>query len=164
MRVAWANLSPYVLAKYARIAACTSCAWSGVAVLPVPMAQTGSYAIIIPFNCSAVKLARPFLSWPSMTSMVLLASRSCKVSPTQKITFKPWRMAAATFLFKISSVSPNTLRRSLWPMSVKVAPASLAWTGETAEVNAPLSSQCTSWQATWIAVSLAKRVTIFKEV
>ena len=42
MRVALAMAGDTFVASHARIDACTSCACSGVAVLPVPMAQTGS--------------------------------------------------------------------------------------------------------------------------
>ena len=42
MRVAFAMAGDTFVASHARIDACTSWACSGVAVLPVPMAQTGS--------------------------------------------------------------------------------------------------------------------------
>ena len=43
------------------------------------------------------------------------ASRSASVSPTQMIGVMPWRRIAVAFLATISSVSPNSSRRSLWP-------------------------------------------------
>ncbi len=42
MRTVSAVSAPTSPARVARMSACTSCAWSGVAVLPVPIAQTGS--------------------------------------------------------------------------------------------------------------------------
>ena len=42
MRTVSAVSAPTSFASVARMSAWTSCAWSGVAVRPVPMAQTGS--------------------------------------------------------------------------------------------------------------------------
>ena len=42
MRCAAATPSPWLFATCLRMNAWTSCAWAGVATLPVPMAQTGS--------------------------------------------------------------------------------------------------------------------------
>lgn len=45
MRVPSATAGDTVWVRYARMSAWASCAWADVATLPVPMAQTGSYAI-----------------------------------------------------------------------------------------------------------------------
>src|ERR1035437_11093127 len=54
MRIAAATSAPSSLATSARIILCASTAISGVAVLPVPMAHTGSYAITIGAAVAAV--------------------------------------------------------------------------------------------------------------
>ena len=69
--------------------ACASCAISGVAVLPVPIAQTGSYAtverrVVRPGSPSAIAS-----TWRRRTASVSPASRSSRVSPTQAITREP---------------------------------------------------------------------------
>ena len=53
IRTASATSSPYVSATMARIPACASWAIAGVAVRPVPIAQTGSYAIVVSATRSA---------------------------------------------------------------------------------------------------------------
>ena len=57
-----AILSPYISFKMARIDWWTLWAISGVATLPVPIAQTGSYAIVTLSISSASIPARPFFS------------------------------------------------------------------------------------------------------
>ena len=71
------------------------------------------------------------------------ASRSASVSPTARMTRRPWRRAAANLRAVSSSVSPSRWRRSEWPTRTRShQPASIA--GETSPVNAPASSQNTS--------------------
>ena len=70
--------------------ATTSCACSGVAVRPVPIAQTGSYAITQSSTDGGLSTsAKTASSWRSTTSKVLPASRSSLVSPTARITSSP---------------------------------------------------------------------------
>ena len=59
--------------------------------------------------------AKADVTWPSTFASVDPASRSSSVSPTQRIGVMPWRWIAATLAATISSVSPNSSRRSLWP-------------------------------------------------
>src|SRR5581483_10354740 len=59
---------------------CASCAWSGVAVRPVPIAHTGSYARTR-FGCGSRTE-----SWRRRTSFVSSRSRCSSVSPTHAIT------------------------------------------------------------------------------
>src|SRR5262249_59894244 len=65
--------------------ACASPACAAVAVRPVPIAHTGSYAITSSDSCAAVIRSRPSLICRSSTSSVSLRSRSSSVSPTQTI-------------------------------------------------------------------------------
>ena len=69
--------------------ACASWAIAGVAVMPVPIAQTGSYAITSRSCCSRTA------SWRRRTSSVSSASRSSSVSPTHAITPRPAASAAS---------------------------------------------------------------------
>ena len=75
--------------RYALSAACTSCACAGVATLPVPIAQTGSYAMTT-FAQSAGESSLTAASvCARQTFSVSPASRSCSVSPMQKMTLRP---------------------------------------------------------------------------
>lgn len=67
----------------------------GVAVLPVPIAQTGSYAITTFFH-SPTLAAIAFTCWKT-TASVCPASRSSNFSPMQAITLRPLSRAWATF-------------------------------------------------------------------
>mmetsp|Transcript_75098 Transcript_75098/g.218012 ORF Transcript_75098/g.218012 Transcript_75098/m.218012 type:complete len:210 (+) Transcript_75098:163-792(+) len=121
--------------KYARIAACVSCAWSGVATLPVPIAQTGSYAITtLDQSLTFVVMAD---NWRLFTSSVLPASRSSKVSPMQNTTFKPASWHFAIFSAVSSSVSPYFVRRSEWPINVHERPRSTMASAVHSPVKAP---------------------------
>src|SRR5581483_395317 len=91
--------------------ACASWAISGVAVLPVPIAQTGSYAITSSGCGSSAE------TWRRRTASVSPASRSDSSSPTQAITRSPAARAAAARRAVVSSVSPKYCRRSEWPTS-----------------------------------------------
>ncbi len=89
--------------------ACASWAISGVAVLPVPIAQTGSYARTRLSSASSTE------TWRRRTSSVSPASRSASVSPTQAITDSPASSAARARFATPSSVSPKSWRRSECP-------------------------------------------------
>ena len=60
------------------------------------------------------------------------------------------RSAAFTFRFTSSSVSPNTCRRSEWPMRMYRAPASFTMAGDISPVNAPSFSKYMFWTPTSI--------------
>jgi hypothetical protein len=83
--------------------------------------------------------------WVRTTSSVFPASRCWSVSPTHRIGISPAFTADFSFRFTLSSVSPNSWRRSEWPTITYAHPASLSIPGATSPVNAPFSSQCRSW-------------------
>src|SRR5574337_72442 len=112
MRTSQAISASTSMAIVFRICACISSAWLGVAVLPVPMAQTGSYAKMSRCTCSGERPASAPLSCLSTTASARPASRSARVSPTQMIGIRPVARAAPLFLFTLSSVSPKYCRRS----------------------------------------------------
>ena len=78
-----------------------------VAVFPVPIAQIGSYAIIVFATCSSVKPSNALCVWDVITWNAFPASLSSNVSPTQTIGVNPFWNADFIFLFTISSVSPK---------------------------------------------------------
>ena len=65
-------------------------------------------------------LAYPFQTVPltgcPMTVKVFSSSLSFRVSPIQKIGFRPWLRAAFILLLTVSSVSPKNCLLSEWPM------------------------------------------------
>ena len=70
----------------------------------------------------------------------------------QTIGVRPAARAAWTFMFTVSSVSPNIRRRSEWPMMAYSAPASFAMSALTSPVNAPCFSKWMFCTATPIVV------------
>ena len=64
---------------------------------------------------SSIARSSADVTWPSTFASVAPASRSASVSPTHRIGVMPWRWTATTLAATISSVSPNSSRRSLWP-------------------------------------------------
>ena len=63
IRVLSATAVETAVERYTRMSACASCACAGVATLPVPMAQTGSYAttiLLFTRNQERVSSAPPF--------------------------------------------------------------------------------------------------------
>ena len=157
MRTVSAVSAPTSFASVARMSAWTSCAWSGVAVRPVPIAQTGSYAMTSFAQSAAVTSLRPTFIWRTMTSSSLPASRSSSVSPTQTMAVRPAAIAALARRLTVSSVSPKYWRRSLWPMMTYFAPASSSIPVEISPVYAPDSFQ---WQfsapmPTWVPAAAA---------
>ena len=73
---------------------------SDVAVFPVPIAQIGSYAIIVSFTCSFESPSNALAVWFVIISSVFPASLCSKVSPTQTIGFNSFSKAAFPFLYK----------------------------------------------------------------
>src|SRR3954453_12917673 len=120
--------------------ACASCACSVVAVLPVPIAHTGSYARTRPSgSATASAIAR---TWRSRTCSVSPASRSNSVSPTQAIAHRPDSSAALARCAVVSSVSPKYWRRSECPTSDPATPRSRSMGGAISPVKAPSDAQC----------------------
>ena len=68
---------------------CIACASLGSAVRPVPIAQTGSYAIIIFSKSEELKLFRILDSWEFTTSNWIPLFLSSRDSPQQKIGVNP---------------------------------------------------------------------------
>src|SRR5882724_1281322 len=135
--------------RWLRMKRWTSAASRGVAFFPVPMAQTGSYATTTFARSPAwVTSAATGSSWRRTASSVRPASRSARVSPTQRSGVTPAARAAFTLSALCSSVSPNRWRRSECPTSVSVAPASVTSASDSSPVNAPLASQWMFWAPT----------------
>ena len=94
--------------------ACASCAISGVAVLPVPIAQTGSYART---RCSCACVASPIAStWQpqdglGLAGLALLLGLADAGDHAQARV----RAHAGPAVRRSSSVSPKYWRRSEWP-------------------------------------------------
>ena len=129
MRSAWGVAA----LSCARSTACTCCACSGVAVRPVPIAQTGSYATTTSLmQCPLVWITAA--SWRLTTSSVLSASRSASVSPTQTIGVMPQARAALALSATTASVSPWYWGRSEWPTMQKRTPNSRSMAAETSPV------------------------------
>ncbi len=93
--------------------------------------------------CALVRPAMTLSIWPITLSSVPPASRSSSVSPTQAIGVMPCFWIADTLAATMSSVSPNSSRRSLCPAMTYLTSSLARNTGDTSPVNAPLSSQ---WQ------------------
>ena len=119
--------------------ACASCAISGVAVRPVPIAQTGSYAS----TRSVVRLEQrrawrleDVLRLPGLALLVRLADAR---DHAQARFERRFGARAAT----VSSVSPKYWRRSEWPTSEPATPSSSSIGAEISPVYAPSCSQWT---------------------
>jgi hypothetical protein len=89
MRVDSATSPDTCALSHPRSAACTSCACSLVATLPVPMAHTGSYATTMRAHSAGVTTAASAAICRNTTSVVCPASRSASVSPMQNTTLRP---------------------------------------------------------------------------
>ena len=85
IRIASAVALSYNDATVALINPHVSSATSAVAVLPVPIAQIGSYAITSSFTWSLVRPSKSFTNWFLITSSVFPLSLSSRCSPTQRI-------------------------------------------------------------------------------
>jgi hypothetical protein len=86
----FAATESYSLAIFSLITLHTSWALSAVAVLPVPIAQIGSYTITIVLTSSISIPFRAFSSYDVTTSLVLLFSHFSNVSPQQIIGTIPF--------------------------------------------------------------------------
>ena len=91
---------------HSRIAPQTSCASSGVATLPVPMAQTGSYATTTEAICSKVILARASSTCAMVKATWSISSRTSMPSPTQTIGISPRSTAFLALALTRASSSP----------------------------------------------------------
>ena len=129
--------------------ACTSWAWALVAVRPVPMAQTGSYATVTWANSSLLRWNSPSVSCLPMKSNVSSASRVSSDSPTQKMGFRPAASAAFSFWLSNSSSSRKYCRRSEWPKITYSQPTEASSLADTSPVKAPLSFWWQFWAPRW---------------
>src|SRR5262245_7324574 len=139
------------------------CAWdfatsSAVGVSPVPIAQTGSYAIIVLLAVAPIG-TEPAI-WRDNTPRVAPASRSARVSPIQMMATRPARHAASAFACTTRSSSWQSMRRSACPTITWLAPASLSISAEMHPVCAPHSRAWQSWAPTftgvWLRISAAR--------
>ena len=94
-----------IFSTSSRIAAHTSCASSGVATLPVPIAHTGSYAITIFFSSGFVNHSRPARTWRITWLTCAPDSRIANSSPTQKIGIIS--LARAALILRLISASDS---------------------------------------------------------
>mmetsp|Transcript_7061 Transcript_7061/g.25974 ORF Transcript_7061/g.25974 Transcript_7061/m.25974 type:complete len:242 (-) Transcript_7061:200-925(-) len=117
----------------------TLCAMAGVAVRPVPMAHTGSYAMtIFPRSSSSVDTSRsaPW-SCVAQTSLTSPASYCALLSPTQITGASPASRIARVLSPTSTSVSWNNSLRSECPTSAKSHPTLTACASDISPVNAP---------------------------
>src|SRR3954454_21447064 len=110
--------------------ACRAC--PADAVWPVPIAQTGSYAITSRSCGPTASFSAS--TWMRSTSSVCPDSRSSSDSPTQAITRSPPSRPATVRLATVSSVSPKYCRRSEWPTIAPFTPSSVSMAAETSPV------------------------------
>ena len=117
-----------------------SCA---VAVLPVPIAHTGSYAMTMLSSSSLSMSLNAATVWRVTTSSVLPLSRSSRVSPTHTMGLSPAASAAFMRALTVSSVSPKYCLLSLCPMMTYSTPSSTSISALISPVKAPFAAQCT---------------------
>src|SRR3954451_4855751 len=129
-------------ATSARTKPIASWACSGVAFLPVPIAQIGSQAITTSPSRSACTFSSPSCTWWRSLRSVSPASRSSSVSPTHSNGTSPASSAAGTFACSARSVSPKSCRRSECPRTVPCTSSSLSIRGLTSPVNGPSGASC----------------------
>ena len=131
----------------ARMNACTLCAMAGVAVRPVPIAHTGSYAMTT--RPDAISAAETEASAPAScaahTSLTKPSSYCALDSPTQITGLRPASRIARVLSPTISSVSPNNSRRSEWPTRTNSHPTLAAMAREVSPVYAPEEAWYTFW-------------------
>src|ERR671925_814773 len=144
--------------------ACASSACSGVAVRPVPIAHTGSYAIARRSRWSSWTTTRSASTCRRTTASVSPASRSPSVSPTQAMTLRPPSSAPSTRSAAVSSVSANICRRSEWAMIAPVTPSSRSIGAETSPVYGPSPAQWTFWAKTATDVPASTVIAWWRDV
>mmetsp|Transcript_627 Transcript_627/g.1293 ORF Transcript_627/g.1293 Transcript_627/m.1293 type:complete len:233 (-) Transcript_627:108-806(-) len=146
MRTSSAVLASTLVAIHSRIALCVSCACSGVAVTPVPMAHTGSYAITSrDLSSKALRIGTSTVSCGMIDSAMSASrpfSRMGSGSPMQYTHTRPFSRMYAAFVARSSSVSlgvgrPNSPRRSEWPIRQHFRPISTIWSTAISPVYAP---------------------------
>mmetsp|Transcript_9477 Transcript_9477/g.28467 ORF Transcript_9477/g.28467 Transcript_9477/m.28467 type:complete len:209 (+) Transcript_9477:271-897(+) len=120
------------VAIQSRMALCVSCACCGVAVTPVPMAQTGSYAMTTrDLSWSDLRIGTMSCSWETHSARTapIPLSLTGRGSPMQKMHCRPLSRMYCNFVanspFDSAGVgSPNSPRRSEWPMRTVSIPMS----------------------------------------
>src|SRR3954454_8770521 len=126
-----------------------SCACSGVATFPVPIAQIGSYAVTTSCRRPSGTFSSASWTWWRSLRWVSPASCSSSDSPTHSIGWSPASRAAGTFSCSARSVSLKYCRRSEWPSSTPFTPSSAIIGAETSPVYAPSGSWCMFCASTW---------------
>src|ERR671923_2207599 len=144
--------------------ACASSACSGVAVRPVPIAHTGSYAIARRSRWSSWTTTRSASTCRRTTASVSPASRSASVSPTHAITLRPPSSTPSTRRAAVSSVSANICRRSEWAIIAPVTPSSRSIGAETSPVYGPSPAQWTFWAKTATDVPASTVIAWWRDV
>src|SRR4051794_38873208 len=119
-----------------------SCAWSGVATFPVPIAHTGSYATTTRVTSSAATSSKASCTWWRSRRSVSPRSRSSSSSPTARIGSRPAASAAGSLRCSALSFSPQNIRRSEWPIRTPGTPMSWSIGAEISPVKAPSSPSC----------------------
>mmetsp|Transcript_45132 Transcript_45132/g.109845 ORF Transcript_45132/g.109845 Transcript_45132/m.109845 type:complete len:231 (-) Transcript_45132:393-1085(-) len=137
IRVLAATSAPAICPRYSRMEACVSCACSGVAVRPVPIAQIGSYAMTTFSQSSFVKTSAYALIWGKTKSFVVPASRFSRGSPQHAMTERPLSNAYLALAATSPSGSPFP-RRSEWPTTTHPTPISVSISALVSPVKAPL--------------------------
>src|SRR6266511_3671381 len=100
-----------------------SWASSGLAVLPVPIAQIGSYAMTTLSTCTGVSPSRAASSCAIECATWSPASRTSRPSPTHRIGASPLARAAFTLALTIASSSWWYARRSECPTTTYWQPS-----------------------------------------
>jgi hypothetical protein len=146
-------------ATSARTKATASWACSGVATLPVPIAQIGSYAMTTSCSCSAGTSCEPLLHLRAQLALGVAALALLLGLADAEHRDEAVLSAAGTFCCSALSVSPNSSRRSEWPSSTPSMPTSQSIRAETSPVYGPPSDSCMVCAKTSIAESCAASTT-----
>mmetsp|Transcript_53309 Transcript_53309/g.130193 ORF Transcript_53309/g.130193 Transcript_53309/m.130193 type:complete len:255 (+) Transcript_53309:79-843(+) len=137
IRTPSATPCPNMNARCCLMNLCTSCALFASHTSPVPMAHTGSYAMVTRRISSRETPLRHLESCTATMCVLRPSSYSSRVSPTHTSGCSPSANALRTCLLMNSSVAPKTERRSEWPMRTCLQPTERSMEPETAPVYAP---------------------------
>jgi len=111
--------------------------------------------MVLQLSCTAPLIAERFLP-PEVLSiwscrLTKLSGALLAPDVVADVAVMPCLKTALTFLFTVSSVSPNSSRRSLWP-TITYSTSSLGRkAADTSPVNAPFSSQWQFWAPTMMS-------------
>mmetsp|Transcript_9087 Transcript_9087/g.21395 ORF Transcript_9087/g.21395 Transcript_9087/m.21395 type:complete len:230 (+) Transcript_9087:111-800(+) len=146
MRISSAVFSSTLALIQSRMALCVSCACSGEAVTPVPMAHTGSYAITtFDLSSRALRIGTMTSSCGMIDSFMSASrpfSRMGSGSPMHHTHIRPFSRMYAHLVASSASDSggvgrPNSPRRSEWPIRQHLRPRLTIWSTAISPVKAP---------------------------